>query len=364
MAFFSSAASLGSSMRFTARSSSGRRFFSAAASSSAIAFMSGSAGHRLGVLQLALGLAPFADRLDQRPEIGIFLRGRDELLRIERAARQAACSSAWRAAIWSSFCSSDTSTSDLQRASARASSATSRCSPLSRSLSCATPLASSSSPMISDGAGVELVGALHAPLHVAAIVLLDGDARRGAARGRCPAPWPRPPRRAARSRRAAARRRARCSSITSRSMPPAQPMPARRRAAHARRSARRSGRRPAPCPARRDASVDELEGGVGVVVEAAHQARDRPRTAMPSASRPVLHRREEVRGSPAFRWSAKDRRVGDDRLVALVLAVEDAQRIALQALAAVLGQLVDVAGVVVDQRLAIGRRGSRGRPAC
>jgi hypothetical protein len=43
MAFFSSAASLGSSMRFTARSRSGKRFFSIATSSSAMAFMSGSA---------------------------------------------------------------------------------------------------------------------------------------------------------------------------------------------------------------------------------------------------------------------------------------------------------------------------------
>ena len=44
--------------------------------------------HGLGILELALGLAPFADGFDQRTEIGIFLRGRDELLGIEIAARQ------------------------------------------------------------------------------------------------------------------------------------------------------------------------------------------------------------------------------------------------------------------------------------
>ena len=63
----------------------------------------GIGGHRLGVLQLLLGLAQLVDRLDQRPEVGIFLRGRDELLRIEGAARQAACSSACRETIWSSL---------------------------------------------------------------------------------------------------------------------------------------------------------------------------------------------------------------------------------------------------------------------
>ena len=41
--------------------------------------------HRLGILQFPLGLLPLVHRLDERPEIGILLRGRNELLRIERA---------------------------------------------------------------------------------------------------------------------------------------------------------------------------------------------------------------------------------------------------------------------------------------
>jgi len=89
-----------SSMRFTARSSSGRRFLRAAASSSAIAFMSGSAAMALGILELALGLAPFADGFDQRTEIGrIPWRPRRTSGNRGLPADSAACSSAWRAEI-------------------------------------------------------------------------------------------------------------------------------------------------------------------------------------------------------------------------------------------------------------------------
>jgi hypothetical protein len=48
----------------------------------------GIGGHGLGVLEFALGLAPFVDCFDQWAEIGIFLGGRDELLGIEIAGRQ------------------------------------------------------------------------------------------------------------------------------------------------------------------------------------------------------------------------------------------------------------------------------------
>ena len=48
----------------------------------------GIGGHGFGILELALGLAPFADGFDQGTEIGVFLGGRDELLRIETAAGQ------------------------------------------------------------------------------------------------------------------------------------------------------------------------------------------------------------------------------------------------------------------------------------
>ena len=105
-----------------------------------------------------LGLAPFADRLDQRPEVGIFLRGRDELLRIETAARQR-CLQLGVAGERSGrvSCSNDTSILSAFSAPARASSATSRCSPLSRSFSCATPLASSSSPMMTAARALSLL---------------------------------------------------------------------------------------------------------------------------------------------------------------------------------------------------------------
>ena len=48
------------------------------------------------------------------------------------------------------------------------------------------------------------------------------------------------------------------------------------------------------------------------------------------------------------------RRVGDDAAVALVLAVEDAQRIALQPRQAVVRQLRLVLGEIRDQRVAVG----------
>ena len=96
---------------------------------------------------------------------------------------------------------------------------------------------------------------------------------------------------------------------------------------------------------------DELEGGVGVVVETAHQARiDLEGDA--GGRQPVLHRLEEI-AARLVQVIGEGRCIGVDRLVALVLAVEDAQRIAQQAVARILGQLVDMARIVVDQHLAV-----------
>ncbi len=90
---------------------------------------------------------------------------------------------------------------------------------------------------------------------------------------------------------------------------------------------------------------------MGIVVEAAHQAGiDLERDA--GGRQPILDRREEI---PARLVQVIGERgsVGVDRLVGLVLAVEDTQRIALQAALRILGQLGDVTGIVVDQHLAI-----------
>src|SRR2546421_292579 len=82
--------------------------------------------------------------------------------------------------------------------------------------------------------------------------------------------------------------------------------------------------------------------------------------AMPSAlvSAAGRHRREEV-AARLVEMIGEGRRAGVDRLVALILAVEDAQGIALQALARVLRELVDMRRVIVDQHLAIGRAALR-----
>ncbi len=190
----------------------------------------GIGGHRLGILQFTLGLAPRAFTAStQRAEVGIFLRGRDELVRIERAGRRAAaCSSAWRVTIWFEFRAEATS-SDL-RSSARGAAARRAApragSPLSRSLSWATPLASSSSPDDQGRARVELVGPLHAPLHVAAIILLDGDALPCARRARCRAPWLSAAAPSGAMTTGRGNGVGSLHSIISRSMPPAQPMPA------------------------------------------------------------------------------------------------------------------------------------------
>ena len=67
---------------------------------------------------------------------------------------------------------------------------------------------------------------------------------------------------------------------------------------------------------------------MGVVVEAAYQAGIELDTATPAAVEPVLHLAKNV---PArlVQVFGEFWRVGIDRLVALILAVEDAQGIAL-----------------------------------
>ena len=103
MAFFSSAASLGSSIFFTAFSSSGSRLRSAAASSSAIAFMSGSA---------AIASVSFSSRSALRSSLTASTSGPRSAYSFDAAtnfckssvpADRLACSSACRETIWSSL---------------------------------------------------------------------------------------------------------------------------------------------------------------------------------------------------------------------------------------------------------------------
>jgi hypothetical protein len=98
---------------------------------------------------------------------------------------------------------------------------------------------------------------------------------------------------------------------------------------------------------------DEFESGVGVVIEAAHQRRiDLERHA--GRRKAVLHRLEEIL-TGLVEVIGKARGLGIDRLVALVLAVEDAQGIALQAVTRLLGQSGGVCRIIIDQHLAIDR---------
>jgi hypothetical protein len=86
-------------MRFTARSSSGRRFFSAAASSSAIAFMSGSAAMASASLssRSALRHSPMAST--NGPRSAYSLEAATNFWESSVPADRLAWSSAWRAEI-------------------------------------------------------------------------------------------------------------------------------------------------------------------------------------------------------------------------------------------------------------------------
>ena len=224
------------------------------ASSSAIAFISGSAAHRLGVLAArARPCASSPMRLDQRAR-GRHIPSRPRRTSAESSvpADSAACSSAWRARRSGRVSATATRRSQPFSASAKASRAPLRAaSPLSRSLSCGHALGELVVADDDGGAGVEPVGALHAPLHVAAIVharrrcrarrSAAGDAERLGLGGRAQR------RDHDRPRQRPAARCTACSAARCR-----RPSRRRRSAARpARRSARHSGRRPAPCPARR-----------------------------------------------------------------------------------------------------------------
>ena len=160
--------------------------------------MSGSCGQSpQRRFEFALGLAQFARWPRRRAELGhIPWTAATNFCAAEIAAATAPpAARPGGAAIWSSFRAATTRPSQAVKRGRRA-----RPAPLLAArrcrdpCSCATPAASSSSPSDDGGARVELVGALHAPLHVAAIIQLDGDAVRGAARAPGPAPAPRPPR--------------------------------------------------------------------------------------------------------------------------------------------------------------------------
>jgi hypothetical protein len=166
--------------------------------------------------------------------------------------------------------------------------------------------------MMSAARALQLVGPLHAPLHVAAIVLLDGDALSCAGCARCRAPWPRPPRP---SRRDDDGARLGCGlarpAWISRSMPAAQPMPAVGGSAQLRDQ-------PVVAAAAQHRALGaemgrhELEGGVGVVVEAAHQRRidlefDAERRVSPSCT---LAKKSRLAGVQVIR---ETRRVRVDR---------------------------------------------------
>ena len=107
---------------------------------------------------------------------------------------------------------------------------------------------------------------------------------------------------------------------------------------------------------------DELEGGVAVVVEAAHDARvlaERHAEAVEMRLQPRVER-----GGGLGQVAGDGRRIGHDAAVALVLAVEDAQRVALQPRQAVGGQRALVFGEVRHQGVAVGLRGFPCRRAC
>ena len=74
---------------------------------------------------------------------------------------------------------------------------------------------------------------------------------------------------------------------------------------------------------------------------------------MPSASRPARTSAKKARDA-SFSEFGKARRADQDLAVARVLAVQDAQRVALEPVPAVLGQLVAVPGQIADQLIAIG----------
>src|SRR5579875_269785 len=200
------------------------------------------------------------------------------------------------------------------------------------------------------GACTELVGALHAPRDIAMKAELDGDA--GMAQI---------PRKAQRLRLGAdrhdrhrPRRRRRVARQHGETLDAAGPADGgRRRAAHGLRES-------VIAPAREHSALSaqgrggELEDGVAVIVEPAHDARIEV-IGDAEGIEGALHLLEET-ARRLVEIIEEDRRPGNDALVALILGIEDAQGIAREPGAAVLGEAVAVLLEIVEKRPAI--RGS------
>ena len=255
MAFFSSAASLGSSSSCTSRSSSGSRSLSARSSSSASARISASPPPASASVSCQLGLRLARSALDPpRPS------GRDRHIPSTRATNFCVEAAAGHHRLQlvvprrrSGRVSATRTIADAQDFKQLPRKLGQRHFVLLAAVEIAqlaTPLRQLVVAQDDRGRGVELVGPLHALADIAAIAELDGEAVRGAALARASAPGARPPRRPARSRSGAARAGGSPSSMASaRCRPPSRcPASAGRPSC---RSARHSGRRPAPCPGRR-----------------------------------------------------------------------------------------------------------------
>jgi hypothetical protein len=101
----------------------------------------------------------------------------------------------------------------------------------------------------------------------------------------------------------------------------------------------------------------ELEGGMTIIIEPAHEPRIEA-IGDPERIEPGTHLGKEV---ARFRRQEfrEGRRSGIDAFVALILRIENAQRILFEPAQTVFGQGGTVAGVVVDQRRAIGMAARR-----
>src|SRR5579883_875160 len=348
MAFFSSAASLGNNIFFTVCSSAGRRFLSSAASSSAIAFMSGSAASASVSLRSCSALRQALTASTSGPNSAYSFDAATNFCESREPPERAACSSAWRATTWSSFCNSDTG-SALQRVGELVE----RHFALLLRIQILHLRHTLGELVVADDDGstrIELIGALHAALHVAAIILLHRDtgtaqrARDTQRLGLGDGP----------QRRNHHRPRQWLGLIREHHQPLDAAGPADA-----------GGRRPAQLGYQfviaaatengalsADVRGHELESRVRVIVEAAHQSRiDLERHARRRQA--VLHRLEEILAG-LVQVIGEARRIGVDGLVILVLAVEDTQRIALQPVSRIRRELRAVPGIIVNQHLAIG----------
>ena len=106
----------------------------------------------------------------------------------------------------------------------------------------------------------------------------------------------------------------------------------------------------------------EFERGVAVIIEPAHQ----PRGALPGDPGGVEPGGD--RGEEVARFGGQEvvdhRRAVGDRPVAMILAVEDAQRVLVEPLAAFLAEVGAARGEMLVQRVAPRDAAFRGRRAC